>query len=123
MCFEGGFMKVIVIERFRDLTVKSKEYPQGKDREINEILDVEESRGKILLDKGWVKVEDNTQKDSDDEKTTEDTNSDNHNTEDNGSNEKTTEDTNSDNHDTEDNDSDEKTIEDTNSDKVKSENK
>lgn len=119
-------MKVIVIERFRDLTVKSKKYPQGKDREINEILDVEESRGKILLDKGWVKVEDNTH----DENKNQNKKGNNlkdkdkkDNTQKDSDDEKTTEDTNSDNHDTEDNDSDEKTIEDTNSDKVKSENK
>ena len=51
-------MKLIVIERFRDLKTKSEEFPQGKDREIDEIFDVDDKRAKELLDKGWVKKAD-----------------------------------------------------------------
>ena len=61
-------MKVIVIEKFRDLKTKSKEYPQGKDRELNEVFNVDEARGKMLLDKGWVKIVDNASDDKDNKK-------------------------------------------------------
>lgn len=62
-------MKLIVIERFRDLETKSKEFPQGKDREIDEIFDVDDKRAKVLLAKGWVKKADNI---CDDKKTKKD---------------------------------------------------
>lgn len=62
-------MKLIVIERFRDLETKSKEFPQGKDREIDEIFDVDDKRAKVLLAKGWVKKSDNI---CDDKKTKKD---------------------------------------------------
>lgn len=61
-------MKVIVIEKFRDLKTKSKEYPQGKDRELNEVFNVDEARAKMLLDKGWVKIVDNASDDKDNKK-------------------------------------------------------
>lgn len=62
-------MKLIVIERFRDLKTKSKELPQGKDREIDEVFDVDDKRANELLDKGWVRKADNI---CDDKKTKKD---------------------------------------------------